>query len=296
MIWFKTTIGWLKTAEDVTNYFLDSKNKVDDAMASIEWTFTSDKLTRVLDDVVYFAKDTDNPDLQKFQALQTKNLNGWLTMSEINDVKRFFERNNKFTYLKSMDSQGSKNAQKATNWDTELRQRQQDIAAENWLTNLKELNKETQAAKFIADNATNWQSGIKWNNPISLTDWIVFAWDGISTKSLEWLVSKKIFQAPWFQDKLIDVLNYIWWHEVKDTINPDMQAIELKNYEKRILAEELANVKTEQDFNNWLNKAQEMAWPALPYNPAYNWTPTTTITTTPWWQSIRQWQIAEVNM
>jgi hypothetical protein len=40
---------------------------------------------------------------------------------------------------------------------------------------LKQLNKETQAAKFLADNATNWQSGIKGNNPISLTDWIVFA-------------------------------------------------------------------------------------------------------------------------
>ena len=286
---------WLKTAEDVANYFLESKNKVDNAMANIEWTFTSDKLTRVLDDVVEFAKDTDNPDLKKFQALQRKNLNGWLTMSEINDVKRFFERNNKFTYLKSTDSKGSVNAQKATNRDTELRQWQQDIAAENWLTNLKELNKETQAAKFITDNATNWQSGVKWNNPISLTDWIVFAWDGISTKSLEWLVSKKIFQAPWFQDKLVDVLNYIWWHEVKDTINPDMKAIELKNYEKRILAEELAKVQSEQDFNNWLNKAQEMAWPALPYNPAYNWAPTTTITATPWWQSIRQWQIAEIN-
>jgi hypothetical protein len=88
-------------------------------------------LTRVLDDVVEFAKDTDNPDLKKFQALQRKNLNGGLTMSEINDVKRFFERNNKFTYLKSTDSKGSVNAQKATNRDTELRQWQQDIAAEN---------------------------------------------------------------------------------------------------------------------------------------------------------------------
>jgi hypothetical protein len=38
-----------------------------------------------------------------------------------------------------------------------------------------------------------------------------------------------------------------------------MRAIELKNYEKRILAEELAKVQSEQDFNNWLNKAQEMA-------------------------------------
>jgi hypothetical protein len=33
----------------------------------------------------------------------------------------------------------------------------------------------------------------------------------------------------------------------------------MKNYEKRILAEELAKVKNQKDFEAWLDKAQEMA-------------------------------------
>jgi hypothetical protein len=33
----------------------------------------------------------------------------------------------------------------------------------------------------------------------------------------------------------------------------------MKNYEKRILAEELAKVKSEKQFNEWLKKAEYMA-------------------------------------
>ena len=285
----------LRTNEDVANYYLDSKNKVDDAMAAIEWRFTSDQLTKVIDDVVDYARKTEDPDLSKFEKLQVKNADWWLEMPEINEVKRFYEKNNKFDYLSKWTAEQSR---LATNRDSALRKWQQKIAAENWLTNLKELNKETQAAKYILDNAADWDAWVKWNNPITLSDWIVFAWDGITAKWLEWLVAKKVFTAPRFQDKIVDVLNVIWWHQTKEAINPDMKSIELKNHEKRILAEELAKVQTEQDFNNWLNKAQEMAWPALPYNPRYDgqapidYTNATVVT--PWWQSVRAWQIAEI--
>jgi hypothetical protein len=63
------------------------------------------------------------------------------------------------------------------------------------------------------------------------------------------------------------------------------------------LAEELAKVKNQKDFEAWLEKAQYMAWPALPYNPQYNWNPvdyTTPTVVTPWGQSVRAWQIAEI--
>ena len=285
----------IRTQEDLVDYFIESKNKVDDAMWKIEWQFTSKELTTVLDDSVDFAKKTENKDLGRLQELQTKNANGWLTMQEINEVKRFYEKNNKFNYLKEWTAEKSA---LATNRDTSLREWQQKIATENGLDNLKELNKETQAAKFLADNATNWQSGIKGNNPISLTDWIVFAGDGINSNSITGLVSKKILTAPRFQDKIVDVLNYIGWHETKWEINPNYKAIDLKNYEKRILAEELSQIKNEEDFQRWLEKAEYMAWPALPYNPQYdNQAPidySNPTVVTPWWQSVRAWQIAEI--
>lgn len=290
----------LRTQEDLVNYFLDSKNKVDNAMEAIEWQFTSKQLTDVLDDSLDFAKKTDNPNTNRLQELQQKNANWWLTMSEINEVKRFYEKNNKFNYLKEWTAEKSA---LATNRDTALREWQQRVAADNWLDNLKELNKETQAAKYLTDNATNWQSGIKGNNPISLTDWIVFAWDGITANSLAWLVSKKVFTSSRFQNKIVDVLNYFGWHETKSPVTPNMEAINQKNQlkanEKLILAEELAKVKNEKEFNDWLAKAEYMAWPALPQYDTQNyntiiWSDRNPITVTPGWQSVRQGQIAEM--
>lgn len=77
-----------------------------------------------------------------------------------------------------------------------------------------------------------------------------------------------------------------------------MEAIELSNAEKRVLAQELAQVKNEKEFNAWLERARETAWPALPYDPRYNnQTPidyTTPTRVTPEWQAVRQWQITEL--
>lgn len=275
----------LRTQEDLVNYFLESKNKVDDAMAAIEWQFTSKELTNVLDDAVDFAKKTENKQTSRLQELQNKNANWWLTMTEINEVKRFYEQNNKFNYLKEWTAEKSA---LATNRDTALREWQQKTAADNGLDNLKELNKETQAAKYLADNATDWQSWIKWNNPISLTDWIVIAEGWLSPKSLEWFVSKKILTAPRFQDKLVDVLNYIGWHETKAPISANMSAINQKNqlkaHERAILAEELTKVKNEKEFNAWLEKAQYMAWPALPEKITQWW-----VVAWEWWFVTQNW-------
>jgi hypothetical protein len=49
-------------------------------------------------------------------------------MSEVNEVKRFFEAHNKFNYLTKGTA---KEASLATNLDSALRERQYDIAAQN---------------------------------------------------------------------------------------------------------------------------------------------------------------------
>ena len=72
-----------------------------------------------------------------------------LTMSEINEVKRFYEQNNKFTYGKDITA-GEKSV-RATNIDNNVREWQIDLAEENGFSNLREMNKETQASKFLLD-------------------------------------------------------------------------------------------------------------------------------------------------
>lgn len=56
----------------------------------------------------------------------------------------------------------------------------------------------------------------------------------------------------------MDVYNYIGGRELIDTPKVDMNKIQQSNIDRAILAQELANVKTEQQFNQWLEKAQAM--------------------------------------
>ena len=58
---------------------------------------------------------------------------------------------------------------------------------------------------------------------------------------------------------MVDVYNYIGKRELIDLPTVDMEKIQQSNINRAILAQELANVQTEQQFNQWLQKAQAMA-------------------------------------
>ena len=214
---------WLKSWEDIVNYFTSSKGKVDDALWAIKWEFTSKELTNVLDDVVDFAIDTNSPQANRMIALAEKNAKWWLTMSEINEVKRYFEAHNKFNYLTKWTAV---QAEKATNMDTALREWQFKVAEENWFSNLAELNKETAAAKEILNGVKKWEAWVAWNNPISLTDVIVaFWWGGLSPESMAMYLLKKEWEAPAVRSKIVDMLNWIWGHETMTEKVADLDKI-----------------------------------------------------------------------
>ena len=214
---------WLKSWEDIINYFTNSKNKVDEAMATIKWEFTDNSLTDVLDDVVDFAVSTKSPQANRMIELAEKNMKWWLTMSEINEVKRYFEAHNKFNYLTKWTAE---QAEKATNMDSALREWQRKIAEENWFANLAELNKETAAAKEVLDGVKKRESWVVWNNPVSLTDVIVaFWWGGLSPESMAMYLLKKEWEAPAVRSKIVDMLNWIWGHETMTEKVADLDKI-----------------------------------------------------------------------
>lgn len=284
----------LKNIDDLAEHLTNNLKQVDEAMETIEWRFKSKALDNVVEDVVKYATDTEDPTLKRLQELYNKNKEWWLEMDEINEIKRYYERTNIFDYLKSKQS---KKARKSTNRDTALREWQYKMAEESWLDNLPELNKETQLTKYLLDNASWWQNGIKWNNDISLTDWIVAAWWGLSPQSIASLVGKQVYQSSWFQNKLVDVYNALGNRQYEAWPKVDMEKIKEANINRALMAAELSKVQNEQQFNNWLERAK-LLMPALPYNSQYdNQEPidyTNTTTVTPWWQSVRKWQIAEI--
>ena len=290
-VWQWLNDRWLRNWEDIVNYFTNSKNKVDEAMASIKWEFTDDSLTEVLDDVVDFAIGTKSPQADRMIALAEKNSKWWLTMSEINEVKRYFEAHNKFNYLSKWTAE---QAERATNMDTALRDWQRKVAEENWFTNLAELNRETAAAKEILNWSTKREAGVKGNNPISITDWIAVMWWGLSPESVATLALKKGWDSPAVKSKIVDMLNRIWWHETMTEKLADLEKIMAIN-----------KIKDQKALEKYVDDLYKELWvwdttPRLPETTQWwvvaweKWFVTQN-PTSPTYQEMWLWNIKEIN-
>lgn len=187
--------------------FIESKAKADAWLEAIQWTFTNDKLWLMVDDAARFANDTLDPQTSRLMELKAKYAQEWLTMEEINEVKRYFERNNKLAYGRDMTA--AEKTVRATNIDNAVREWQLDEAAKNWFTNLREINKETQWFKYILDKLIKNDTGRLWNNAVSLTDWIVASQVPLTPEWIAMLVGKKVANTNWFKSNLIKILNRI---------------------------------------------------------------------------------------
>lgn len=272
---------WIKTRQEANNWFVRSYNRVNEALNTIKWTFKSQEVTDVLDEVVSHAEEVlDKKNLGRLKELQAKNASEWLTMSEINEVKRYFEWHTKFTYLKDW----WKAAEKATNLDTALREWQQKIAAENGLENLAQLNRETQMAKDIVNASKDTSKNILW--AVDVTDELLAIHYGWLDRALATYVTKSVLKSDWFKIKAVDILNRLASHTNTVDVLADLKAIE--------------KVNTKKEFDA-LMKKRELD-PALPapkawwvndawYNILEQWE---NIIATPEWTNIIQDSITEI--
>lgn len=229
-------VGWEEAIEKLGDYFLDSKKKVDDAMGTIQGNYKNDMLDLMLEDSVRFAKETLNEGLERVSELQQKAKEIWLTMSEINEVKRFYEQNNKLTYGKDITA-GEKSI-RATNIDNAVREWQIKTAEENGFDNLREMNKETQASKFLLDKLVKNENGRLGNNYFTLTDYITGVGATVNPSMLTVLVGKKIANSNWFRNGYVKVLNKI---NGAETISEKVANIEA-----------IKKIQNEKDLNNYL--------------------------------------------
>jgi hypothetical protein len=92
-------------------------------------------------------------------------------MSEINEIKRAYSKNYKYSFVDA----GSESALRSRNLQDAVRKWQFKVAEENGLTNLKEINKTTQGWKMFADSLSKKIQGSSGNNAVSLTDWVALS-------------------------------------------------------------------------------------------------------------------------
>lgn len=156
-----------------------SRGRIDERLAQIEGTSKKPVIKTALDDLI--ERDTrvstigaKSADSDRITELYKQHQTSGLTLSEINEVKRLYERNVRVDYLNSLSSSPEKLV-RATNIDSSLRTLVEDEAAKRGFDIVKNLNKETQLAKQLADDLGAEYAGSAGNNSVSLTDWILLA-------------------------------------------------------------------------------------------------------------------------
>ena len=187
--------------------FLTSKKDVDTALEGLKGNFQDGSIKDALSGLLERAKSTSgenikSPYLKTVEDLIAKHDTQGLTMSEINEAKRLYERNVKLGYTKMLNP---KEVELATNIDTALREWQVSKAKELGFDNIAEMNKQTQISKNLIDSLGKQLVGQEQINSMGLTDWIMLS--GGDTTSVAGLLTKKLFSNKSIQSKIAKMLS-----------------------------------------------------------------------------------------
>lgn len=166
-----------EVATKLFNRFQNSKQTADDALAKLQGRYKSEPVKTALDQLLekklkVSSPGAIDPEFNKVKELFNKNEKVGLSMSEINEVKRLYERGVKLDFVKeNLPTE----VQRASNIDNAIRSWQFEQADRLGLKNLPEINKETRLARQLLDDIGAENAGSAGNNLISLTDWVMLA-------------------------------------------------------------------------------------------------------------------------
>ncbi len=165
------------TVSQLFKRFNQSRSAVDGAFEKLPGTHKFTPIKTALKQLFSREKSISTPgapskDLARVKELSAAYDKKGLTMSEVNEAKRLFERNVRLDYVKQ--NLPVKVAQSNT-IDNAIRIWQQTQANKLGFKNVQQLNKETQLAKRLMDDIGKEHTGLAGNNMITLTDWIILA-------------------------------------------------------------------------------------------------------------------------
>lgn len=184
--------------------FTNSKKTADDALATLDGTYKPKQVGTALSELAKREASVSTPgalskDAKRIVQLSGKYKTDGLSMSEINEVKRLYERNVRVDYLKSAANK-PENVARATNIDDAIRSWQLNQAEKLGLTNLSTINKETQAAKSLLDSLGKEIAGSAGNNALGLTDAVLVS--GGDPTAIGMLLTKKILSLKGVQSSI----------------------------------------------------------------------------------------------
>lgn len=195
-----------KAVEEAVKNFEASKTVADDAFWAIEGKFKytgpeEDLVRTTITDLADRLNNVKSPEAPRINAIKSKYDTEGLTMGEVNDIKRTYARNFKYTFADA----GSESALKSTNLQNAIREWQFDVARENGLTNIAEINKNTQGWKMFADSLAKKLDRSGANNAIGITDWIALS--GGNPANLALFLGKKSLSSSLVKSSAIKLLS-----------------------------------------------------------------------------------------
>ncbi len=208
---YLTKTGNFGTPEDIVireaGKFLQSKSMVDDAFSKLPGEYRVGPIEDALKSVIRRGEKVSTPSAQadylfRAKELLKKSASMGLNMEEINWVKRTLEREVRLGYNKLMNADA---VERAKNVDKAIRNWQLDKAADLGFTNLSEMNKQTQIARFITDKLGKSIASKEALNNLSLTDWVILA--GGDPTAIGGFLTKKFFSSKAIQAKVAKLLS-----------------------------------------------------------------------------------------
>lgn len=178
------------TVKTLLENFNTIKNNVDEALEKMPGTYKDKRVSDVAQESLQYAEAVRDPQVGRIKELSQKAEGIGLTPAEINEVKRYFERHIKMSHLQDV-TKSSEVRMRSTNMDNDVRELLFEIADKNGFTNLRELNKEIQASKQLADAIGGKMVGQEANNMMGLTDWFVLGGGVLDPKFLAGFALKK---------------------------------------------------------------------------------------------------------
>lgn len=186
--------------------FEKSKGEADKAYASLKGEYKNTAVGSALKELAAREQRVSSPgaiskDSERVRALLKKNNGAGLNMSEINEVKRLYERNVRLDYVKE---NAPDKVARANNVDSAVREWQRNTASQLGFKNVQQINKETMLAKQLLDDLGVEYAGSAGNNAVSITDWIMLS--GGDPTAVGGFLAKKALSSKGVMSKIAKML------------------------------------------------------------------------------------------
>jgi hypothetical protein len=199
--------------------FDESKKAAEKGLESVQGNFAPKPLGTALDDLIaretkVTTPGTETPEFYRIHQLKNKFDSQGLTMPEINEVKRLYEKV-KTDYVKEVKSA---EVERANRVDDAIRDFQFKEAENQGFTNLPELNKQTQAAYQFANDLWKTYTKDEMASKIGLRDAILLS--GGTPSSIAMSLANKVFSSKFLMSRAAKASSKLRGDVYKKTSSP----------------------------------------------------------------------------